>query len=103
MKSFVIILGVLCLGIAAAVTYTNLKNSAPATPAAETNTSQTSGATGTAHSSAPAPSSANSQTVSNSHRQAFLAATSRQPGSRASDHAAQALRDKVAALVSPNA
>ncbi len=48
MKAFVITLGVLCLGIAAAVTYTNLKNSAPATPAAETNASQTSDATDTA-------------------------------------------------------
>ena len=101
MKAFVITLGVLCLGIAAAVTYTNLKNSAPATPAAETNASQTSDATDTARASAPTSSRTNSQPTTNSHRQAFLEA-SRPPGSRSSDPATTALRDKVATLVSPN-
>ena len=100
MKSFVIILGVLCLGIAAAVTYTSLKNSAPATPVTETNIAQAPAPTDSALSSSPASSRTNSSPATNTHRQAFLAA-SRPPGARPSDPVADALRDKVAMLVSP--
>lgn len=100
MKSFVIILGVLCLGIAAAVTYTNRKNSAPA-PAAETSASQISDATGNPQSSDRSAASVVSNSTTNSHRQAFLEAAARQPGSRPSDPATTALRDRIATLVSP--
>ena len=100
MRSFVIILGVLCLGIAAAVTYTNLKNAAPPVPLAETNIAQTSDATHNTQHSERTTAQAVSNSAASSHRQAFLAA-SRPPGSRPSDPADDALRDKVATLVSP--
>ena len=100
MKSFVIILGVLCLGIAAAVTYTNLKNSAPATPVTETNASQISDATRNTQPAEPATAPAASKSTTNGHHQAFLEA-SRPPGSRPSDPATAALRDRIATLVSP--
>jgi hypothetical protein len=100
MKAFVITLGVLCLGIATAVTYTNLKNAAPPAPAAETNLTQAPAPTDSARSSAPDSLRTNSSSATNAHRQAFLAA-SRPPGSRPSDPAADALRDKIATLVSP--
>ena len=99
MKSFVIILGVLCLGIAATITYTNLKSSASA-PVAETNT-----APGVATDSASPVAGVSSRTISssasNSHRQSVLAVT-RPAGARSSDPAAVALQDRVAALVSPD-
>lgn len=99
MKSFVIIMGVLCLGIAAAVTYTNLKSKTLAAPAAETADAQAGASSEQAHSSQRPSAGATSNTTARPQAHGFLAPS----GHLRNDPAASALMGTVASLVSPTA
>jgi tetratricopeptide (TPR) repeat protein len=97
MKSFVIILGVLCLGIAAAVTYTNLRSATPPPPANETADARPAASSAPDHTAQRASSGTTSNATNHSQSRGFLAAS----GHSRNDPAAAALMQSVATIVSP--
>jgi tetratricopeptide (TPR) repeat protein len=99
MKTFAITLGVLCLGIAAAVTYTNLKNATPPAPAAEAVQAQQTVSSEPARSGQRPYSGAISNSAARSQSRGFLAASAHSRN----DPAATTLMESVAMLVSPTA
>jgi hypothetical protein len=99
MKSFVIIMGVLCLGITAAITYTNLKNAKPPTPAAEAAATQQSASSESPRAKQRPSSGAISNSSDRAPSRGFLAASAHSRN----DPAGTALMESVAMLVSPTA